>query len=61
MKVLGFVTKLFDFTFGVHPFKRRQVDHIEDHFQALHLGIFLDTSGLKTFRPFNNADLIDRR
>jgi hypothetical protein len=55
----GLVAKLFDFTLGVHAFERRQVDHVQDHFQARHFSFFLDASRLKPTRTLDHTDLID--
>ena len=59
--MLSLITQLFDLAGRVHSLERRQVDHAEDHFQALQFGLRLNAARLETFCAFDHADLIDRR
>ena len=61
MQVPGFVTQLLDFPRRIHAFERRQVNHVQDHFQALHLGFFFDATLGEPSRPLDDAYLIDLR
>ena len=55
------VAHLFNFTRRVRSFERGEVDHVEHHHQALHLGAFFDAACLETAGALDDANLIDWR